>query len=105
MGFVKDVGDKSRNDSQPRAGNTPHSIATGPRLDGDAQAVKTENIQDIILPSQPAVVLLVNNIVTSCNNFGALGQPMINYGIINLILRVSAPTLSHYMSSLISAAN
>ena len=51
MGFVKDVGDKSRNDSQPRAGNTPHSIATGPRLDGDAQAVKTENIQDIVLPS------------------------------------------------------
>ena len=79
MVLVKDVGDKSWNDSHTRAGNTQHSIAAGPRLDGDLQAVKTENIQDIILASQPAVVLLVNNIVTSCNNFVALGQSVINY--------------------------
>ena len=51
MGLVKDVGDKSGHDSNPRAGNTPHSIATGPRLDGDLQAVETEDIQDIVLAS------------------------------------------------------
>ena len=105
MVLVKDVGDKSWNDSHTRAGNTPDSSAAGPRLDGDLQAVKTENIQDIILASQPGEVLLVNDVVTSCNNFVGLGQPMINYGIINLILRVRAPTRSHYVSSVISAAN
>ena len=105
MVLVQDVGDISGHDSHTRAGNTPDSSAAGPRLDGDLQAVKTQDIHDIILASQPAVVLLVNNIVTSCNNFVGLGQPMINYGIINLILRVRAPTLSHYMSSLISSSN
>ena len=105
MVLVQDVGDISSHDSHTRAGNTPDSRAAGPRLDGDFQAVKAQHIHDIILASQPAVVLLVNNIVTSCNNFVALGQSVINYGIMDLILRVRAPTLSHYMSSLISYSN
>ena len=105
MVLVQDVWDISGHNSHTRAGNTQHSIAAGPRLDGDLQAVKTENIQDIILASQPCEVLLVNDVVTSCNNFVGLGRPMINYRIINLILRVRAPRLSHYMSSLISSSN
>ena len=105
MVLVQDVWDISGHNSHTRAGNTPDSRAAGPRLDGDLQAVKAQHIQDIILASQPAVVLLVNKIVTSCNNFVALGQSVINYGIMDLILRVRAPTLSHYVSTLISASN
>ena len=51
MVLVQNVGDISGHDSHTRAGNTPDSSAAGPRLDGDLQAVETEDIQDIVLAS------------------------------------------------------
>ena len=51
MVLVQDVGDISGHNSHTRAGNTPDSSAAGPRLDGDLQAVQTQDIHDIILTS------------------------------------------------------
>ena len=49
--LVQDVGDISRHHTHTRARNAPDSSAAGPRLDGDLQAVETEDIQDIVLAS------------------------------------------------------
>ena len=69
MILVKDVRDLPANNPHSGAGDAPHSGPAGPGLDGDLKTVKTKDIQDVILPSEPAVVFSVDNKVSTCRKF------------------------------------
>ena len=69
MILVEDVRDLPGEDPHPGAGDAPHSGPAGPGLDCDLETVETEDIQDVILPSQPGVVFSVDKKVSPCRKF------------------------------------